>query len=65
MDNIDRIVKINEFMQILGCKKSEFYARFKKMANFPEDTGVYMKMQSWWLSDVIKFIEELKDRKIA
>lgn len=65
MSELDRVVKRGEFMNILGCQKSEFYARYEKMPNFPRDTGLYIKMRTWWLSDVVKFIEELKKHKAA
>ena len=61
---LDRVVRKKEFMEVLGCKVSEF-ERFRKMPNFPKDTGVYMKAPSWWLSDIAQFIEDLKQLQSA
>lgn len=58
----DRIVTVEEFMELLGCGITHF-GKIQNDEAFPPDSGLYQRKRTWWASDVNKYIEHLKSKR--
>ena len=60
----ERLIRAPEFMELLGIKKSKFYAA-KKEGKIPPAVALTKRSKAWPSSEVTRVIEDIKSGQLS
>ncbi|ATD81111.1 MULTISPECIES: helix-turn-helix transcriptional regulator [Desulfovibrio] len=60
----ERLIRAPEFMELLGIKKSKFYAA-KKEGKIPSPVSLTKRSKAWPASTVERVIEDIKSGQLS